>query len=110
MMKMLIELNNELIENDGYSIEMIWTEIDKIFATSNCTKEVLNNGAVYSGDPNKKSHFIDFFKPFATLSTCEWFRKYAVKWTFFDNDGRESMPYHEDDLLDAAIKRVKLRK
>ena len=108
MMKMLIELNDELIENDGYSIEKMWAEIDRVFATSNCTKEVLTNGAIYSGDPNKESHLADFFIPFSTLSTSEWFRKYASKWTLYDNDDDEDLPYQEEDLLELALKNVEI--
>ena len=107
MMKMLIELNNELIENDGYSIEKMWSEIDAIFAKADCTKNIIDNKTVmYEGNPNKGSLMRDMYIIYSDLSDSEWFEKYASKWTVYENEDDESLSFQETDGL-ACMKKYK---
>ena len=107
MMKMLIELNSELIENDGYSIEKMWSEIDAIFAKADCTKNIIDNKTVmYKGNPNKSSLMGDMYIVCSYLFDLSWFETYTKKFTVYENEDDDSLPLEETDGL-AIIKKYK---
>ena len=107
MMKMLIELNNELIENDGYSIEMMWAELDAIFAESNCTKNIISNTAVvYESDSDKIELQRDMIIINSKILNKSWFFRYALKWTIYENNDNNSNSIAEVDGL-AFVKKFK---
>ena len=107
MMKMLIELNNELIENDGYSIEMIWAELDAIFAESNCTKNIISNTTVmYESDSDKIELQRDMIIINSKILNKSWFFRYALKWTIYENNDNNSNSIAEVDGL-AFVKKFK---
>jgi len=107
MMKMLIELNDELIQDDGGNIKEMWTEIDEIFARADCTKNVIDNRTVmYESLPGKDTFIGDMFIISSGLYELPWFEDYANKLTVFENKGDDSVQLEEIDGL-AIIKKYK---
>ena len=107
MMKMLIELNDELIENDGYSIEKMWAEIDAVFANADCTKNIIDNKTViYEGNSNKPSHTGDMYIISSGIYDLSWFETYANKMTVYENEDDDTLPLEETDGL-AIIKKYR---
>ena len=110
MIKMLIELNNKLIENDGYSIEMMWSEIDSVFDNIDCTKNIIDNNTVmYESNPNKHSNIGDLYTVYSGITRIPYFLIYATKWTVFENIDDASLPLSETDALSIAKKYKKIK-
>lgn len=82
MMKMLIQLDEEKIANDGlYELNDIWQQLDGKFAEQNCVKEVqADNSVIYRGNPFKKDHFSAFGALFRALTNSRWFTENCKVW------------------------------
>ena len=83
MMKMLIELNTNKIEEEGkYDLNRINAYLDKMFTKRNMQKD--KDNWYINGDFSGCGSLI------ITLSRKEWFMDNLVKWLWYDTDD-ESM-------------------
>lgn len=99
MMKMLIQLDEERVRQDGkYRVEDMWRVIDKRFA-GECIKEIQSDGSVmYAGDPHK-DYFTRINLATFYLKRQKWFADYCIKWIWYDNDDDEDLPFQDIDVL-----------
>lgn len=103
MKMMMIGLDEERIDADGYEPKSLWDWVDEVFALRKWTKEPQPDGTVlYVGDTAKEDNFDDAFYIQHILSCDENFGKYCSKWIGFDNDDDESLPFTDSDVLAAT--------
>ena len=94
MMKMLIELNANKIEEEGkYDLNRINAYLDKMFTKRNMQKD--NDNWYINGDFSGCGSLI------ITLSQKEWFMDNLVKWLWYDTDDEsmEDLKAHYSNIL-----------
>lgn len=105
MMKMLIQLDEKKVEEDGvYELADMWRIIDGKFEKA-CTKEIQSDGSrMYSGDPNK-DYYSEIMVAAMVLKQTKWFAEHCTKWIWYENDEDDAgaqdkpMQFYETDVL-----------
>lgn len=100
MIKMIIKMNTEKIEQEGkYSINQIYSALDRIFKEKGMERTSAIDKLEYQGH-DKPTDFAYFGRIMTGLKKQEWFMDNASVWLLCSNDDMDNpSEYNEEDLL-----------
>ena len=100
MIKMFIKLNEEKIKkSERYSLDKIYSALDRIFREKGLKKVMASNGIEYYGS-DRPVDFAYFGKIILGLKNQEWFMDNVSEWLFCSNDDTDDDSiFNQEDLL-----------
>jgi hypothetical protein len=100
MIKMIIRMNEEKISETGeYTIEQIYSGIDRIFEKRGMEKKETDKGIEYLGG-GRSTDFANFGKIMLGLKDQSWFMENAQEWLYCNSDDSDDPgDYNVEDLL-----------
>lgn len=100
MIKMFIKMNEEKIKkSERYSLDKIYSALDRIFREKGLKKVMASNGIEYYGS-DRPVDFAYLGKIMLGLKNQEWFMDNVSEWLFCSNDDTDDDSiFNQEDLL-----------
>ena len=100
MIKMLIKMDeNRIKESEKYSLDKVYSALDRIFRDKGMVKVSTDNGIEYCGN-DRPIDFAYFGKIMIGLKKQDWFMDNVSEWLFCSNDDTDDANvFNQEDLL-----------
>ena len=99
MIKMIIKMNDDKISTGEYSVERVYSALDRIFGSKGMDRVDTEQGIEYLGH-DKPTDFAYFGKIMLGLKNQDWFMDNADKWLYCNNDDSDDPnEFNVEDLL-----------